>query len=111
MTNTRARQRHVHKSMDSPVGRLTPVATPAGLAAVLWEHERPGRVRLPLGTEDAGDPVLLAAERQLGEYFAGQRSTFSVPLDPAGTPFQRKVWQALLAIPFGETRTYGQIAR
>jgi methylated-DNA-[protein]-cysteine S-methyltransferase len=111
MPNTLAGRRYVHKFMNSPVGRLTLVATDAGLAAVLWEHERPGRVRLPLDAEDPDHPVLLAAERQLGEYFAGQRSSFSVPLDVAGTPFQRKVWQALRGIPFGETRTYGQIAR
>ena len=111
MTTPVPAKRYVHMFMSSPVGRLTLVATDAGLAAILWEHERPGRVRLPLGTEDGDHPVLIAAKGQLAEYFAGRRSTFSVPLDVAGTPFQRKVWGALLAIPFGETRTYAQIAR
>src|SRR5262249_47406779 len=50
-------------------------------------------------------------ERQLGEYFAGKRKAFTVKLDYRGTPFQRKVWVALLAIPFGETRTYGELAK
>ena len=48
--------------------------------------------------------------RQLGEYFAGERTAFELPLAPAGTPFQRIVWDALLAIPYGETRSYGELA-
>jgi methylated-DNA-[protein]-cysteine S-methyltransferase len=55
--------------------------------------------------------VLADAARQLAEYFAGQRQAFTLKLDVAGTPFQRKVWDALLTIPFGETRSYGEIAR
>lgn len=51
------------------------------------------------------------AMRQLREYAEGRRKVFDLPLNPIGTPFQRKVWQALLAIPYGETRTYGQIAQ
>jgi methylated-DNA-[protein]-cysteine S-methyltransferase len=54
--------------------------------------------------------VLVETARQLEEYFAGQRTVFELPLDFAGTDFQRKVWNALLTIPFGETRSYGQIA-
>ena len=55
--------------------------------------------------------VLVEAERQLSEYFRGRRKTFSLRLDFAGTEFQRQVWAALLTIPFGETRSYAQIAR
>jgi methylated-DNA-[protein]-cysteine S-methyltransferase len=102
--------RHVYKMMDSPVGRLTLFATGEGLAAVLWENDRPGRVRLTPATMDDTDPWLVEAERQLEEYFAGRRTEFDVRLDVAGTPFQRKVWSALLTIPFGETRSYKQIA-
>ena len=58
-----------------------------------------------------GHPVLVETERQLEEYFAGRRKAFALTLDVAGTPFQRKVWNALLTIPFGETRSYGEIAR
>lgn len=54
--------------------------------------------------------LLAQAQRQLEEYFAGQRTAFDLPLRPQGTAFQRSVWQALQAIPYGETRTYGQIA-
>ena len=105
------RQRHVCKTMDSPVGKLTLVASEQGLAAILWENDRPRRVRLNIDAEDTRHPVLLEAERQLGEYFAGRRTAFALPLHFAGTPFQTKVWHALLTIPFGETRSYGQIAR
>jgi methylated-DNA-[protein]-cysteine S-methyltransferase len=104
-------KRYVYKMMDSPVGRLTLVATDEGLAAILWENDRPSRVRLNIEAVDHGHPLLVETERQLKEYFAGQRQEFTVPLDLAGTAFQRQVWNALLTIPFGETRSYGQIAR
>ena len=68
-------------------------------------------MRLNIETEDASHPVLVETERQFEEYFAGQRKEFALRLDVAGTPFQRKVWNALLTIPFGETRSYGEIAR
>jgi methylated-DNA-[protein]-cysteine S-methyltransferase len=55
--------------------------------------------------------VLKAAERQLGEYFAGNRNTFDLPLAAVGTPFQRRVWDALRKIPYGETISYGELAR
>ncbi|MBV8438481.1 MAG: methylated-DNA--[protein]-cysteine S-methyltransferase [Silvibacterium sp.] len=96
--------------MESPVGKLKLVASDKGLVAVLWQNDRPTRVRLAELAEDDQHPVLLKAERQLGEYFAGKRKEFSIPLDMRGTPFQKTVWEALLAIPFGETRSYGQLA-
>ena len=105
------RKRYVSKTVDSPVGRLTLVASGDGLAAILWEKDRPRRVRLNVEAEDDRHPVLVETERQLEEYFAGERKAFAVKLDVAGTAFQRKVWGALLTIPFGETRSYGQIAR
>jgi methylated-DNA-[protein]-cysteine S-methyltransferase len=107
----RTRKRHVYKMMDSPVGKLTLVATDDGLAGILWEQDRPSRVRLNIEAEDNSHPVLVETERQLEEYFAGQRTTFELTLDVDGTDFQRRVWNALLTIPFGETRSYGQIAR
>jgi methylated-DNA-[protein]-cysteine S-methyltransferase len=98
------------KTIWSPVGELTLVADDRGLAAILWENDKPDRVRLGALTEKADNPVLVETERQLGEYFAGARRTFDVPLSFAGTDFQKRVWSALLAIPFGETRSYGEIA-
>jgi methylated-DNA-[protein]-cysteine S-methyltransferase len=105
------RKRHVYKRVQSPVGRLTLVASDEGLAAILWENDRPRRVPLHLEAKDDAHPVLVEAERQLQEYFAGRRQSFSLKLDPSGTAFQRKVWQALMTIPFGETRSYAQIAK
>ncbi len=104
------RKAHVYKRMSSPVGTLTLVATDDGVAAILWENERPGRVRLPAVAEENDHPVLLETERQLKEYFNGRRRRFSLTLDLSGTAFQRAVWNALLTIPFGETRSYAQIA-
>ncbi|WP_157216549.1 methylated-DNA--[protein]-cysteine S-methyltransferase [Flavisphingomonas formosensis] len=96
--------------MDSPVGRLKLVAGEKGLVAVLWENDDPRRVQLGAMSEDDGHPVLIEAQRQLRSYFARERSTFDVPLDFRGTAFQKRVWAALLTIPFGETRSYGEIA-
>jgi methylated-DNA-[protein]-cysteine S-methyltransferase len=104
-------RRHVFKRTPSPVGTLTLVATDQGLAAILWANERPGRVRLQLDAEEVDHPVLVEAERQLAEYFAGRRRRFELTLDLSGTAFQREVWRALRTIPFGETRTYAQLAQ
>ena len=102
---------HVFKLMDSPVGPLRLLATDKGLAGIWFERGRQGRTRPRGDVEDARHPVLLEAERQLREYFAGRRRAFDLKLDFAGTPFQRSVWKALLTIPFGQTRTYGEIAK
>jgi len=102
---------YAYKTMKSPVGILKLVASDKGLAAILWENDNPKRVRLQPLTENKHHSVLLEAERQLNDYFAGKRKSFSLKLDFAGTEFQKKVWKALLSIPFGETRSYGQIAR
>lgn len=101
---------YAYKTIESPVGRLKLVAHGERLAAVRWEHERDARAPAGGMSEIPDHPVLLATERQLGEYFAGQRTSFDLPLDFAGTPFQKKVWEALLTIPFGETRSYLEIA-
>jgi methylated-DNA-[protein]-cysteine S-methyltransferase len=103
-------KRHVSKTVASPVGRLTLVATDDGLAAILWENDRPRRVPLSIDAHEDNHPVLVEAERQLEEYFAGRRTQFALTLDTSGTAFQQKVWDALLTIPFGETRSYTQIA-
>ena len=96
--------------MDSPVGQLKLVARGNRLVAILWENDRPGRVRLGLATQAPASDILQRTEQQLNEYFAGTRTRFELDLDFSGTDFQKKVWQALLTIPFGETRTYSQIA-
>lgn len=99
-----------YKFIDSPVGKLKLVANETGLIAVLWENDNPQRVPLSDLAEDNHHNILIEAERQLKEYFAGERCSFSIPLDMHGTPFQKDVWRALQGIPFGKTRSYGQIA-
>lgn len=103
-----------HLILDSPVGKLTLVASDTALFAVLWELERPGRVVLEYGPAVDPDkpdhPVLAAVKQQLTEYFDGQRKEFDLPLAPQGTPFQQQVWQGLLTIPYGETLSYGALA-
>lgn len=106
-----ANARYIFKRMPSPVGTLTLVAGDRGLAAILWENDRAGRVPVELDREDPAHPVLRNTTQQLEEYFAGQRTTFDLPLAPAGTVFQQDVWRTLNAIPFGETRSYTDIAR
>ncbi|MDB5188289.1 MAG: O-6-methylguanine methyltransferase [Candidatus Kaiserbacteria bacterium] len=97
--------------MKSPIGNLTLVGSDRGLAAILWEKEKKGRVPLKIVGEDKKLPILIKAEKQLNEYFAKKRKTFDLTLDFNGTDFQKKVWKALLNIPFGATVSYGDIAR
>ncbi|MGF7169312.1 methylated-DNA-[protein]-cysteine S-methyltransferase [Sphingobium xanthum] len=102
---------YAYKVVASPVGELTLIASDHGLAAILWENDDPARVRLHPRVEAADHPLLCEAERQLAAYFDGTLQAFDLPLDFQGTDFQKRVWAALLAIPFGETRSYGDIAR
>ncbi|MGF6645804.1 methylated-DNA--[protein]-cysteine S-methyltransferase [Paraburkholderia sp. GAS82] len=98
------------KVIDSPIGMLKLVANENRLAAILREVERNGCMRLGPVTEDAGRPILVNAAGQLSEYFDGQRTHFDLELDFSGTDFQKKIWEALLGIPFGEMRTYAELA-
>lgn len=100
-------------TMSSPVGELTLIASPRGLRAVLWPNELDAPHRLP--TADDGHPaaaaVLSEAITQLGEYFAGERHEFDLPLEPVGTDFQLSAWLQLRQIPYGATISYGEQAR
>jgi methylated-DNA-[protein]-cysteine S-methyltransferase len=99
----------VHTVIDSPIGPLTLVADGDELVEVRFANAPlgPGEG----GPDDAEDPVLCQAAAELGEYFAGRRTEFGVPLAPHGTPFQLQAWQALRTIPYGETVSYGEQAR
>ena len=99
-----------NKKIQTPVGQLTLVAYDQALVAVLWENDDPTRVKLSESFEQNEHPLLVEVEKQLAEYFAGQRTQFNIPIDFHGTAFQKSVWSALLQIPFGETRSYKQIA-
>ena len=91
--------------MDSPVGKLMIVQQGEAVKEILFEEKITDAV--PLRSTE----LLLCAQRQLNEYFSGSRKVFSLPLALTGTPFQRKVWQQLTQIPYGEVRSYGQIAQ
>jgi methylated-DNA-[protein]-cysteine S-methyltransferase len=80
-------------------------AAPSGLRAVRFHAPAPLE-----GHRSPAHPLLVESARQLRAYFAGDLRSFRVPLDPSGTVFQRRVWSELLNIPYGETRSYGQIA-
>lgn len=100
----------VYMYMDSPVGALKLVAHDQALVAVMWDNEDHKRVRLAELIEDRQHPMLLRVKKQLEQYFTGQRQQFDLPLDFQGTDFQQQVWQALLTIPYGEKRSYKEIA-
>ena len=100
-----------YKEIESPVGKLKLVASSNALVAVLWEREHPNRVKLDTATLDPQHPILLETERQLTEYFSGGRTVFDLPIQPDGSEFQKKVWRALREIPFGQTRSYLDLAK
>ncbi|HEX7966872.1 MAG TPA: methylated-DNA--[protein]-cysteine S-methyltransferase [Stellaceae bacterium] len=89
-------------ALDSPLGRLTLFEEDGRLTALDFGGKRP-----------PGEPtkLLLEAKRQLAAYFDGRRKEFDLPLAPAGSPFELRVWQLMSDIPYGDTRTYGDLAR
>jgi methylated-DNA-[protein]-cysteine S-methyltransferase len=97
---------------DSPVGELRIVERGGAITAIEFSPFPPtsGEGR-PRGDRDDGHPVLAEAVRQLAEYFAGERRDFDLPLAPAGTDFQRRVWEQLRGIGWGDTATYGEVAQ
>lgn len=109
--------------MDSPVGKLQLVEKDGSLTHVLFcsrrEPKPPGGNGHEVLAKVAGKtvyfteectPLLKKVKKELEEYFAGKRRTFTIPMDPEGTPFQRKAWEGLRTIPYGQTRTYKQMA-
>ena len=97
-------------TIATPLGRLLLARTARGLAGVWFEGQKHHPEPLT-ALRRPDDALLRRAADQLHAYFAGERDDFDLPLDLHGTPFQRAVWQALLAIPAGRTRSYGEIAR
>ncbi len=88
--------------LDTPIGRLTAFEEAGALAALDWGGKR---------ASGEPTPLLLEARRQLEAYFAGRRRAFDLPLAPRGSPFELRVWQLMAEIPYGETRSYGDLAR
>ena len=112
-TTTNATDRHLARTVtESPIGELTIIATDDAIVAIHFGNDligsgaSDGLVDVPASEH----PVLDEAVRQLDEYFAGERVDFDLPLEPAGTPFQRQAWTALATIPYGETISYGEQA-
>jgi methylated-DNA-[protein]-cysteine S-methyltransferase len=95
-------------TVTTTIGDLRVVASDAGVRAILLPL--PDRHAPAAARDDPDHPVLRDASRQLGEYFAGERRVFDLPLDVDGTAFQRSVWDALVEIPYGATESYGQLA-
>ncbi|MFC6080245.1 methylated-DNA--[protein]-cysteine S-methyltransferase [Sphaerisporangium aureirubrum] len=98
-----------HTVIESPVGGLIAVAEDGALTGLYFERRRRGPRPGDLGTRD--ETGFAEPRRQLAEYFAGERTGFELPLAPRGDEFQHQVWRLLAEIPFGETRSYGELAR
>ena len=98
-----------HRTIETPIGPLLIAGDDAGLRFLLFS-----RGRKPVETEAGWEPdrgLLKEPVKQLTAYFAGRLRAFDVPLAPQGTPFQMEVWRSLCDIPYGETTSYGELAR
>lgn len=95
--------------VDSPIGQLRLVERDGAITAIDF-HPFTYADGRPRGDRADDHPLLLACAAQLAEYFAGERTTFDLPLAPVGTTFQQRVWQELVTIGYGRTATYGEIA-
>lgn len=107
----------VYDELDSPVGRLVIVATDKGLHALAWPDKQGKGKRgkrddlAERARREPDHPVLVETRKQLGEYFAGRRTDFDLPLAPQGTAFQMRAWRELRKIPYGSTISYAEQAR
>ena len=88
-------------SLESPLGRLSLFEENGAIVALDWGGKR---------STGGPTPLLLHAKRQLDAYFAGKRHDFDLPLAPQGSSFEQRVWRLMAAIPYGETRSYGELA-
>lgn len=103
----------VYADISSPVGILTLLASDAGLHMILWDNERntiEATDALSHFQHEPQHPIIQETQKQFSEYFAKQRTTFTIPLCIEGTAFQKLAWQALQQIPFGKTISYAQQA-
>ena len=102
-------EQYLHTTIDSPIGELLLVGDEEGLRGLYMQE---GRTRMAVRSSwrEADEPFADVRE-QLGEYFAGERTDFDLPLEMGGTEFEREVWGELERIPYGQTTSYGEIAR
>jgi methylated-DNA-[protein]-cysteine S-methyltransferase len=96
-------------TIDSPLGELLLFGDGSALHGLYMQQGRRSATVSPDWRREPG--AFAAAKAQLNEYFAGGRTSFDLPLEMAGTPFQRSVWRALLEVGYGETLSYGELAR
>ena len=101
----------VHCSYESPCGEMLLVADGKALIGVYFVGQKYAPATLQLGKRSISTPILVKARRQLDLYFSGRLRTFALTLTARGTDFQRGVWKALRSIPYGETITYGELAK
>jgi len=98
-----------HAIIASPIGPLTAIRDDGPLVGVLFDD--PDRPPAPAAIGDRDDAAFADVAAQLAEYFAGERTTFDLELHITGDPFRRAVWHQMTLIPYGETRSYGDLAR
>ncbi len=97
-------------TVPTPIGPLVLAATENSLVALVWNRTELKRLGILAWQEDGDLPLFREATKQLGEYFQGDRKVFALPMELAGTAFQKSVWNELLNIPFGQTWSYQEVA-
>jgi len=102
---------HCYDTFEGPQGRMLLLANDEGLAGVYFHRQKHHPRRQADWKKNPHHRVLRQAKRELAEYFAGKRKRFGVALSPEGTPFQRSVWKAIARVGYGETISYGELAR
>lgn len=102
---------HYYTVMKSPVGDITLIADDVSLREIYWPNQKPDLAKFPDLEKKESDPLLKSAVKQLRGYFSGKIKEFDIPLETAGTEFQKDVWEALKSIGYGERVSYGDIAR
>ena len=95
---------------ESPLGEILIISNGDAVTGVYLPHQKHGQSIRSDWVEAQHDPVIGEACKQLGQYFTGLRTTFDLPLEAQGTPFQKRVWQRLKEIPYGETISYKELA-
>ena len=97
----------LYTTIESPLGELLLIGDGVRLHGLAMQAGRKPERFSPAGS---GSAAFADVETQLHEYFTGERTSFELELDPRGTPFQQRIWQALREIPYGETSSYGELA-
>ena len=103
--------KYYYTVMESPVGDITLIADDKSLCAIYWPNQQPNEKKFPDLEKKDSNKVLRSTVKQLNDYFKGKRTQFDLPLRAVGTNFQEQVWKALTSIDYGDTVSYGDIAK